>query len=125
MTVERPLKILYASGLSPNDSSLYRLWALERQGHRVLPLNAFDYEPSNSTLRKLVYRAQAGPWIAHLNRDILAIAERERPDIFWADKLLSLQAQTLVKLRHMGIVSTSYMIDNVFGVRGEPRLASL
>ena len=28
------MKILYAAGLSPNDSSLYRLWALERLGHR-------------------------------------------------------------------------------------------
>ena len=41
-----PLKILYAAGLSPNDSSLYRLWALERLGHRVVPLNAFEYAPA-------------------------------------------------------------------------------
>jgi hypothetical protein len=117
---DRPLKILYAAGLSPNDSSLYRLWALERQGHHVVPLNAFEYQPSNPILRKIVYRAQFGPWVTRLNRAILTIAERERPDIFWADKLLSLQPQTLVKLRRMGIVSASYMIDNVFGVRGDP-----
>ncbi len=29
------MKILYAAGLSPNDTSLYRLWALERLGHTV------------------------------------------------------------------------------------------
>ena len=43
-----PLKILYAAGLSPNDSSLYRLWALERLGHRVAPLNAYEYAPGDS-----------------------------------------------------------------------------
>ena len=42
-----PLKILYATGLSPNDSSLYRLWALERLGHKVVPLNAYEYVPGN------------------------------------------------------------------------------
>ena len=117
---DRPLKILYVAGLSPNDSSLYRLWALERQGHQVIPVNAFEYEPSNPALRKIVYRAQVGPWVSRINHDILTVAERERPDIFWADKLLSLQPRTLVKLRRMGIVSVSYMIDNVFGVRGDP-----
>jgi len=117
---DRPLKILYASGLSPNDSSLYRLWALQRQGHLVIPLNAYEYQPSNPTLGKIVHRAQVGPWVTRLNRDILALAARERPDVFWADKLLSLQPQTLTKLRQMGIASVSYMIDNVFGVRGDP-----
>jgi spore maturation protein CgeB len=117
---DRPLKILYASGLSPNDSSLYRLWALERQGHTVILINAYKYKPSSALLKKIVHRAQVGPWVARLNRDILAAAERDRPDIFWADKLLSLQPQTLDKLRRMGIVSVSYMIDNVFGVRGDP-----
>jgi spore maturation protein CgeB len=120
MSAERPLRILYASGLSPNDSSLYRLWALERQGHHVIPLNAYGYEPSSALIRKIVHRAQVGPSVTRLNRDILAIAERERPDIFWADKLLSLQPQTLERLRRMGIGSVSYMIDNVFGVRGDP-----
>lgn len=117
---DRPLKILYASGLSANDSSLYRLWALERQGHTVVPLNAYEYEAPSALLRKIVHRAQVGPWVTRLNRDILAAAERERPDVFWADKLLSLQPQTLDKLRRIGIVSVSYMIDNVFGVRGDP-----
>jgi hypothetical protein len=40
-----PLKIVYAAGLSQNDSSLYRLWALERLGHSVIALNAYEYVP--------------------------------------------------------------------------------
>jgi hypothetical protein len=117
---ERPLVILYAAGLSPNDSSLYRLWALERQGHRVLQLNAFAFEPTQPNLRKIVHRVQMGPWVNRLNRAVLAMAERERPDVFWADKLLALRPETLEALRRMGVVSVSYMIDNVFGRRNDP-----
>ncbi len=118
--MDAPLKILYAAGLSPNDSSQYRLWALERLGHTVVFLNAYEYESRNALARKVFFRMQAGPWVARLNRDILAMAERERPDVFWADKLLSLQPKTLEKLRTMGIVSVSYMIDNAFGPRRDP-----
>ena len=118
--MDAPLKILYAAGLSPNDSSQYRLWALERLGHKVVSLNAYEYEARNALARKVFFRMQAGPWVTRLNRDILAMAEHENPDVFWADKLLSLQPKTLEKLRAMGIVSVSYMIDNAFGPRRDP-----
>lgn len=115
-----PLKILYVSALSLNDSSQYRLWALERLGHTVISLNAYEYVPQNDLLKKVLFRLQTGPWVASLNRDILAMAEREKPDILWADKLLSLRPETLDKLRKMGVVSISYMIDNAFGARRDP-----
>jgi spore maturation protein CgeB len=114
------MKILYAAGLSPNDSSLYRLWALERLGQHVIPLNAFDYEPRNSLLRKMVFRVAAGPWVDRINRDILRLAEQERPDILWADKLLSMRSGTLDRLRSLGVATVSYMIDNPFGPRRDP-----
>ena len=115
-----PLKILYASGLSPNDSSLYRLWALERLGHRVVPLNAFEYLPKNPLLSKIAFRLAAGPSVDRLNRDLLNMAEREKPDLVWTDKLLGMQPETLNKLRAMGIATVSYMIDNPFGTRQDP-----
>ncbi len=115
-----PLKILYASGLSPNDSSLYRLWALERLGHTVVPLNAFAYQAKSATVQKVLHRMQIGPWVERLNRDLLLAAEREQPDVFWADKLLSLRPETLDQVRAMGIVTVSYMIDNAFGPRRDP-----
>ena len=117
---QRPLKILYAAGLSPNDSAQYRLWALERLGHTVVPLNAYGYEPQQPLLRKVLHRAQAGPWVEGLNREVLRTAQRERPDVFWADKLLSLRPGTLRALRAMGIRTVSYMIDNAFGPRRDP-----
>ena len=115
-----PLKILYAAGLTPNDSSLYRLWALERLGHRVVPLNAYQYVPGNPLLAKITFRLAAGPSVNRLNRDLMRMAERERPDLVWTDKLLGMQPKTLDKLRAMGIATVSYMIDNPFGTRRDP-----
>jgi hypothetical protein len=114
------VKILYVSQLSPNDSAQYRAWALERLGHTVVTLNCLEYQPESALLRKVVHRAQMGPWVSRLNRDIVAAAERERPEVFWADKLLGLWPETLDTLRAMGIRSVSYMIDNAFGPRRDP-----
>jgi hypothetical protein len=116
----RPLKVLYATGLSPNDSSLYRLWALERLGHTVAPLNAYGYVPQNELIAKISFRLAAGPEVNRLNRDLLQMAERERPDLVWTDKLLGMQPETLDRLRAMGIATVSYMIDNAFGPRKDP-----
>ena len=58
----RPLRILYAAGLSPNDSSLYRLWAMERLGHRVVPLNAYDYRPRIRCWTRLRTGWRQGLW---------------------------------------------------------------
>jgi hypothetical protein len=114
------MKILYASGLSPKDSSLYRLWALERLGHEVIPFNAYSYLPSNSLVRKIAHRLAIGPSVDHLNRDLIQTAEREKPDLLWTDKLLWMRSQTLDRMRAMGITTVSYMIDNPFGTRQDP-----
>src|SRR6185437_14499315 len=90
-----PLKILYAAALDEKDSALYRLWALERLGHQVVRLNSYDYEPANALLSKIAFRVAAGPWIARMNRDLLAMAERESPDVVWTDKLLGMKPATL------------------------------
>lgn len=114
------MKILYAAGLSPNDTSLYRMWALERLGHQVVPLNSYDYQYSNPFLRKVFFRLAAGPMVTRLNRDLLRLAAAEKPDILWTDKLLSMQPGTLDRMRAMGIATVSYMIDNPFGPRQDP-----
>lgn len=114
------MKILYAAGLTPNDSSFYRLLALERLGHQVIPLNTNDYRYSNPFLQKVFFRLAAGPMVARLNRDLLRIAAAEKPDLLWTDKLLSMQPGTLDRIREMGIATVSYMIDNPFGPRQDP-----
>ena len=114
------MKILYAAGLSPNDSSLHRLLALERLGHTVVPLNAYDYDSPIPLVRKIVFRLSIGPGVNRMNRDLLEAVERERPDVLWADKLLWMWPETLDKLRARGVATVSYMIDNAFGPRRDP-----
>ncbi|HEY0163145.1 MAG TPA: glycosyltransferase [Edaphobacter sp.] len=114
------MKILYAASLSPNDSAMYRLWALERLGHQVVPINTRNYRPSNPLLSRMVFRLVMGPDVNRFNRDLLQAAERERPDIVWADKALWMQPKTLDRLRALGIPTVSYMIDNAFGPRRDP-----
>ena len=114
------MKILYAAGLSPNDSSLYRLWALERLGHQVIPFNSYDYESRNPLIRKIVHRITTGPAVDRFNRDILRIAATEKPDVLWTDKLLWMRPRTLDQMKALGIATVSYMIDNPFGPRQDP-----
>lgn len=114
------MKILYAANLSPNDSALYRLWALERLGHQVVPLNYLSYASSSSIVHWMVYRLVMGPHVDRFNRDLIQIAEREKPDLLWADKILWMQPSTLEHLRSLGVSTVSYMIDNPFGPRRDP-----
>jgi hypothetical protein len=114
------MKILYAAALTPNDTALYRMWALERLGATVVPLPSQGYESANPLARKVFFRLSAGPGVARLNADLLRMAQAERPEIFWADKMLWIRPATLTRLRAMGIVTVSYMIDNPFGPRRDP-----
>ena len=114
------MKILYAGELRPGTSCLFRKWALERLGHEVIGFDPTGYRIRNELLHKVAFRAAIGPHASRLNADLLALAERERPEIFWADKLLLLTPKTLKVLRGMGVTTVSYMIDNAFGPRLDP-----
>jgi len=114
------MKILYAAMLSPNDTALYRLWALERLGAVVVPFPVGGYLSGNPLMRKIEFRLTAGPGVDRLNADLLRVAAAERPDVLWADKMLWVRPATLERLRAMGIATVSYMIDNPFGLRRDP-----
>ena len=114
------MKILYAGTLTAGNSSAYRLWALERLGHEVIPFETGDFSAGNPLLRRVEFRLTVGPNVDRLNAELLRLAEAEKPDVFWSDKVLKLRPATLDRLRTMGILSVSYMIDNAFGPRRDP-----
>jgi len=114
------MKILYAGTLSPHATVVHRQWALERLGHRVVPVDVGAYASKNPLLQKLAFHLSVGQGIDRFNRDVLRIARDERPDLFWGDKMLWLRPSTLEALRAMGIALVSYLIDNPFGERGDP-----
>jgi spore maturation protein CgeB len=114
------MKILYAGELRPGTSCLFRKWALERLGHEVVGFDPSGYVLKNRLLHPIAFRLAMGPHALRLNRDLLALAKREKPDLLWADKLLLLTPRTLQKMKAMGITTVSYMIDNAFGPRRDP-----
>ncbi len=114
------MKILYAGRTAEGASSLNRIWALRRLGHQVTTFDPDPYVLRNSLLQKIAFRIADGPHATRLNRDLLAQVERERPDVLWSDKILLLQPATLERVRALGILSVSYMIDNAYGPRRDP-----
>lgn len=118
------MRILYAAPLSPNDSAQYRLLALERAGHQVVPFNIYGYGLRRpffgNLLRKLEHRLAAGPEVARLNRDLIAASHHHKPDLLWCDKVLWMRPETLAAFRAQDIPTVSYMIDNFFGPRRDP-----
>ncbi|HXB62632.1 MAG TPA: glycosyltransferase [Acidobacteriaceae bacterium] len=115
-----PLKILYVAPLDERSTALYRMWALERAGQQVVPLDTQGLLGAER-LWKLYFwlgtKFGLGPIVARLNRDVLRLAREHRPDVMWGDKLLFLRPATLDALRAMGIVTVNYSIDNPFGPR--------
>ena len=114
------MRILYAGALASGNSCVYRMWALERLGHTVIPFDIGTYEADSPLLRKLEFRLSMGTNVARLNADLVRLAEQEMPDVFWADKVLKLRPETLDRMGALGIATVSYMIDNAFGPRRDP-----
>ncbi len=114
------MKILYAGELRPGTSCLFRKWALERLGHEVAGFDPALYRLPGRLLGPIAFRLAMGPHADRLNRDLLELAERRRPEVFWADKVLLLAPATLQRMRALGITTVSYMIDNAFGPRRDP-----
>jgi spore maturation protein CgeB len=114
------MKIVYAGEGRAGTSSLFRRQALERLGHEVVEFYPAKYEIRNKLMAPFAFRLAAGPHANQLNRDLLEVVQREKPDLLWADKVLLLKPQTLKKIRDLGVVSVSYMIDNAFGPRRDP-----
>lgn len=114
------MKILYAGTLGRGNSALFRVWALRRLGHEVVPFEIEGYEAVGRVRRSVEFRLAVGQGLRRMNADLLRVAEAERPDVFWSDKLLKLRPETLDRLRAMGVFTVSYMIDNAFGPRRDP-----
>jgi spore maturation protein CgeB len=118
--MEPSLKILYVGPLDKNNSSLYRLWALERLGMEVVPMDALAYWQGSRLALNIRGRLIIGPTVARFNRDVLTNAMNNKVDAVWSDKATFLRPATLRKLRTAGIATVNYTIDNPFGPRRDP-----
>jgi hypothetical protein len=116
---EEIMKIVYVSPLRAGSSAKARMLTLERMGHQIVPLDTDRYISKNRYLFKVGFLLAAGPNVDRLNRDVLDLVEKHRPDVLWADKVLQLRPATVARCRALGIKTVCYMIDNAFGPRGD------
>lgn len=115
------LRILYIAPMNYGWYGLYRQRSLERLGHTVFPLDIMEYERGgNPLLARVRYRLQTGIVVKRMNDDVLRLAAEHKVDAVWFDKPLFIRADTLRRLRSMGVVTVDYMIDNPFGPRRDP-----
>ena len=113
----RGLKILYAGALAPGNTALYRYQAFERLGQQLVPFAVDAYEPRSRYANAFRNRYPAGPLIAKVNRDLLALARAEKPDLVWFDKPVHFTPQTVVAIKELGAKTVCYNQDNPFGPR--------
>jgi spore maturation protein CgeB len=114
------LRVLFVTSLAPNQFGVYRLGALERLGlEHVVALDRDRYG-APGIVGKVQFRLQAGPGVLRFNRDLLALAARERVQIAILDKALPLQPKTLRRLRQSGVFCIDFVIDDPLGPRNDP-----
>jgi spore maturation protein CgeB len=115
------LRILYIAPMNYGWYGLYRQYSLQRLGHTVFPIDIMEYEKhGNPWMARIRYRLQIGSVVTQMNADVLRLAKEHAVDVVWFDKPLFIRAETLRKLRAMGIATVDYMIDNPFGPRRDP-----
>jgi spore maturation protein CgeB len=117
--VLRSRKILYVGPLAQGNTCLYRLEAFRRLGQQMLPFAVDAYEPANRYLAALRYRLPVGPLIAKVNRELLRVAEKERPAVVWFDKPVHFNASTIQAIKALGATTVCYNQDNPFGPRND------
>jgi spore maturation protein CgeB len=117
----RRLRVLYVGSLGAKDTSTHRRWAIERLGNEVIEFDAGPYYSSGNGLsQRIRVRTLAGWSVYKLNRGLVDLACRKRPDVIWFDKAIFVRARTIRKLREEGFFTVHFNPDNPFGPRNDP-----
>jgi spore maturation protein CgeB len=114
------LRVLFITSLAPNQFGVYRLGALRRIGLEHVAAFDRDNYSAPGILGKVQFRLQMGPQVSRFNRDLLAVAQRERVQIAIVDKALQLRPETLRRLRQSGVFCIDFVIDDPLGPRNDP-----
>lgn len=113
--------ILYAGPIDPGSTARHRMAALGRIGFEVVPFNFADYMRGQGRVANFLYhRLLAGPAVERLNRDLILLAERAKPNFILVDKGIFLKPRTVAHLAKSGALTIQHNLDNPFGGMGEP-----
>lgn len=109
------MKILYLGDISPGQTCLMRLRALQRLGHEVLGVNTVQpWRQAGWFQRQIQRRLYRGSVPDAINGAVLAAAREQKPDLIWADKQEFLSIETLHELRKSGARLLHFTPDPYF-----------
>ena len=109
--------VLYVAHFAPGGTCEMRRSALEELGCRTVSLDTNRLDASASRLGAgMSLRFQRGGVVAKLNRELVGIAGKEKPDIVWIDKGMLIRRETLDRIRgENGPALVHYNPDDPFG----------
>jgi hypothetical protein len=97
------MKILYLGDISPGQTCLMRMSALQRLGHQTIGVNTVQpWRQVGWFQRQIQRRLHCGSVVNAINETALAVAQEMKPDLVWADKQEFLRIETLHELRKLG-----------------------
>lgn len=115
------LRILYVAPLNPFARSAHRIACIRALGHEVVGMDSELYLSSGGRiLSGIRIRTLIGLQVNRLNRNLLDLAAKFRPNIIWLEKALLVRRKTVAKLRKEGIFTIHQNDDNPFGPRKDP-----
>jgi spore maturation protein CgeB len=113
----QPRRVLTVTDLVPGSTADYRTRALRRLGQQLTVFNVKQYDLPHRRLNALRSRIPFGPWIAKINRELLAIIEQSQPEIVVFDKPILFSRETIACIKGTGAKIVFYVQDGPFGPR--------
>ncbi len=111
------MKILFVGPIDKGQTSGMRMDILRELGHEVVGLNSQSgWDSASMISRRLQQTIAEGPVVRKINSDLLASAEKNRPQWLWAEKQEYLFPDTLKKIAGMGIKSLHFTPDPYFSL---------
>ena len=112
------MKILYLGQISPGQTALMRMRALERLGHIIRGVNTVDlWKRAPWIKRQIQKQIRRGSIVDEINSTIVSAARQFKPAMVWADKQEFLRAETIEELRKLGAKSVHFTPDPYFSVK--------
>jgi spore maturation protein CgeB len=92
---------------------------LQRLGQHVFPFDVKKYEPGSKYRRALAVRAPVGPFVYHINRDLLRAVRAYKPDVVFFDRPTQFTKRTILEIKQTRAITVYYNQDNPFGPRND------
>jgi spore maturation protein CgeB len=112
-------RILCVCDPRPGTTSGYRLRSLQRLGQDVIAFDVPSYEPTSKYLSALRVRTPIGPLVHTINRDLLRMVRKHKPDVLLFDRPTYFTKSTIRQIKQTGATTVYFNQDNPFGQRND------